>query len=158
VSREFSFGRLLASLGLCHLVSLGSLLFAIPSLAGWYGQLVKPGFAPPQWLFPPAWLSLYTLMGIALYAIWNQGAGRLEVKKTLLLFTMQLILNLLCASSFFGLHSLLLAAFLSLLLCLVLLLTILRAAKLSQAALLLLPHLLWSVYLAAVAWTLLFLN
>ncbi|MCX6793158.1 MAG: tryptophan-rich sensory protein [Candidatus Falkowbacteria bacterium] len=31
----------------------------------WYSQLIKPSWAPPSWLFGPAWTFLYALIAIS---------------------------------------------------------------------------------------------
>ena len=31
----------------------------------WYAQLIKPWFAPPAWLFGPAWAVLYVIIAIS---------------------------------------------------------------------------------------------
>jgi benzodiazapine receptor len=36
-----------------------------------YGQLVKPTWAPPPSLFGPVWTTLYVLMGIAAFLVWR---------------------------------------------------------------------------------------
>lgn len=152
---DFSFGRLFGSLFICWAAGLASFLFAIPSLDSWYAQLTKPSVAPPQWLFLPLWLLLYTLMGVGLYFLWNEDTKRVEVKKALLLFIMQLLLSVLWSSSFFGLRSLWISALVSVLLFLVLFQTILRLYKLpSVAAWLLIPQLLWSGYCVIFNWAL----
>jgi len=39
------------------------------SVQTWYVTLSKPWFTPPNWLFGPMWLTLYTLMGLATFWI-----------------------------------------------------------------------------------------
>ncbi len=55
---------------LAQLAGIVGSIFTTPNIATWYATLVKPGFTPPNWLFGPAWITLYTLMGIAAYLIW----------------------------------------------------------------------------------------
>lgn len=31
----------------------------------WYSQLIKPTWAPPSWLFGPAWTMLYVLIAVS---------------------------------------------------------------------------------------------
>ena len=61
----------------------------------------KPVFMPPGWLFPVAWTILYTLMGIAAYQI-DDAENTPEQKRALLLYYVQLAMNLLWSFLFFG--------------------------------------------------------
>ena len=57
-----------------------------------YGQLNKPSWAPPPWLFGPAWTVLYITMGVAAWRIWRvHGFGGARV--ALALYAVQLMLN-----------------------------------------------------------------
>lgn len=61
----------------------------------------KPVFMPPGWLFPVAWTILYTLMGIAAYQI-DDAENTPEKNRALLLYYVQLAMNLLWSFLFFG--------------------------------------------------------
>ena len=78
-------------------------LFTYPAISGWYASLAKPWFTPPPWIFAPVWTFLYLLMGIALYLV-MQKSGR-EAKKGILIFGIQLALNVAWSVLFFGLHN-----------------------------------------------------
>lgn len=49
-----------------------------------YAKLNKPWWTPPNWLFGPAWTTLYMLMGTASWMVWKQegkvlkSIGRLD--------------------------------------------------------------------------------
>ncbi len=43
------------------------------AIRGWYNQLRKPSFNPPNWLFGPVWTMLYILVGVSLYIIERQS-------------------------------------------------------------------------------------
>lgn len=75
------------------------------SVAGWYQKLQKPSFTPPDWLFGPVWTLLYVLMGIAAYLVWRAGLQNKLVRIGLIIFTLQLLLNLMWSLVFFGLNS-----------------------------------------------------
>jgi translocator protein len=81
---------------------LGSLL-TTPSIAGWYAALRKPPWTPPNWLFGPVWSALYLSMAIAAWLVWRKpdlpGA-----KLALLLFAVQLVLNIGWSGIFFSLR------------------------------------------------------
>ena len=36
-----------------------------------YGQLDRPGWAPPGWLFGPVWSVLYALQGVSAWLVWR---------------------------------------------------------------------------------------
>ena len=79
---------------------LGS-LYTIYSIESWYRFLNKPPFIPPNWLFGPAWLTLYTLMGIAVFLIW-QKREQAGTKNAVVLFFIHLVLNAAWTPVFFG--------------------------------------------------------
>ena len=80
------------------------------SIETWYPMIKKPIFNPPNWVFAPVWTMLFIMMGIAAGMIWNKLESNKElVKKGLLFFTIQLLLNALWSYLFFGLNNILLA-------------------------------------------------
>jgi tryptophan-rich sensory protein len=66
-----------------------------------YAQLERPAWAPPAWLFGPAWTVLFTLMAVAAWLVWlrrdHPGARR-----ALVLFGVQLVFNMLWSWIFFA--------------------------------------------------------
>jgi len=97
--------KLAASLIFCQAAGIIGSLFTFSAIDIWYAGLNKPFFSPPNWLFAPAWLTLYTLMGISLYFIWRRGLKIEENKKVFYLFLFHLIVNALWSIIFFGLKS-----------------------------------------------------
>lgn len=93
--------KLIACILICQLAGIIGSLFTISSITSWYAKLYKPTFIPPDWLFGPVWLILYTLMGISLYLIWNEKS-KSKIKIPLTLFFIQLVLNVLWSIMFFG--------------------------------------------------------
>ncbi len=73
-------------------------IFTSTAIPGWFATLNRPSFAPPNWLFGPAWTTLYLLMGISLFMIWTLDAGK-ERKQAIFIFLLQLLFNF--AWSFF---------------------------------------------------------
>jgi len=142
--------KLVVSIIACQLAGLIGSVFTTPAIPTWYAALQKPAFTPPNWLFAPAWLTLYLLIGIAAFLIWRKGLAQKEVKTALLIFAIQLILNALWSVAFFGLKSPLAGVIVIALLWVAILFTILRFFRLSVAAgALLLPYILWVSFAAA---------
>ena len=75
------------------------------SVATWYAALRKPAFAPPNWLFGPAWTVLYILMAVAACVVWKQGLAVPGIKLALAAYLVQLVLNGAWSGLFFGLRS-----------------------------------------------------
>ena len=63
-----------------------------------YKVMEKPWFTPPAWVFPVVWTVLYVLMGIGMGRVWQRSD---RVSLCLLLFTVQLLMNLLWTLWFF---------------------------------------------------------
>ncbi|KEO54512.1 tryptophan-rich sensory protein TspO [Thioclava pacifica] len=68
----------------------------------WYVGLKKPGFTPPNWVFPVAWTYLYVSVAYAAARV----AGVEGSQIALALFAVQIALNTLWTPVFFGAHRL----------------------------------------------------
>lgn len=75
------------------------------SIDMWYAGLIKPIWSPPDFLFGPVWFVLYTLMGIAVWRVWNRRYSNPLSESALIFYAMQLTLNAAWSPLFFGLHS-----------------------------------------------------
>lgn len=105
-----------------HVKGLQSLLVAVcvPLVLGlvnafynspnqpFYKDLKKPFWNPPGWLFGLAWSLLYPTVGLASWLVWVEGGWRRQMF-ALGLYLVQLTLNLVWPSLFFGLHDMRLA-------------------------------------------------
>jgi translocator protein len=111
----------------------------------WYVTIEKPSFNPPNWIFAPVWTALFVLMGVSGGLVWHQiETNREVVKKALLFFAIQLVLNALWSYLFFGLHNPMLAFFEIILLWLLIYETYSKFVKIDKiAGYLLLPYLAW---------------
>ncbi|MDE1851991.1 MAG: tryptophan-rich sensory protein [Candidatus Micrarchaeota archaeon] len=143
--------RLIACIALCQVVGNLGAIFTFPALVSWYPSLAKPWFTPPSWAFGPAWITLYTLMGISLYLFWKKGQGTRrkarEFRKGTVLFEVQLLLNLLWSLLFFGLRSPLYGLIGIAVLWVMIAATIIEFNRISRsAALLLVPYILWVTF------------
>ena len=133
--------------------------FTASSVNTWYATLTKPSFNPPNWLFSPVWITLYLLMGVALFLVWRQGFQTAGVKFAIYLFGVQLVLNTLWSILFFGLKMPLLAFIEIVFLWGFILVTLLIFRKLSRlAGFLLVPYLLWVSFAAVLNFSLWYLN
>jgi benzodiazapine receptor len=94
--------KLVLSILICQSAGIVGAFFTRRSISEWYVHINKPAFTPPSWVFAPAWLTLYTLMGIAAFFIWRKGVKTAGVRSALGVFLFQLILNSLWSMVFFG--------------------------------------------------------
>ncbi|MFA6307731.1 MAG: TspO/MBR family protein [Patescibacteria group bacterium] len=118
--------------------------FTFTGIDSWYQYLNKPSFNPPSWIFGPVWTTLYILMGIALYLIWQEGLKKAFVKNSFILFIVNLVLNSLWSITFFGLQNPALAFLVIVLLWITILVLIIRFYRINKlASYLLIPYLLW---------------
>ncbi|MEO0026460.1 MAG: TspO/MBR family protein [candidate division WOR-3 bacterium] len=150
--------KLLGSIALPLVIGFAGSMFTRPSVDSWFATLKKPIFAPPNWLFAPAWTLLYIMMGIAFYLIWQQGYS-VKLRLAFAVYALQLILNLLWSLFFFGLHSPLLGFADIIILWIVVLINIILFYRLRRAAgLLLIPYILWLTFASVLNLSIVLLN
>ena len=76
----------------------------------WYQQLIKPSWAPPAWLFGPAWTVLYILIAISFGKVFLMTWQKRIPLIIALPFALNLIFNFAFTPLQFGLRSNLLAS------------------------------------------------
>ena len=112
----------------------------------WFDALEKPALMPPGWLFGVAWTILYILMGLAL-AIVLHARGAKGRGPAIVLFLVQLLMNLAWSPLFFRAHQVGSALMLILALIVVVAITIWLFTRIRRVAgLLLLPYLAWLAF------------
>ncbi len=118
---------------------------------GWYQELPKPFWTPPDWVFSPVWTALYVMMAVAAWLVWRHAGGRVaNARLALTLFFVQLGVNVLWSVLFFGLRQVGWAAVDNLLLLLLVVATARAFLPHSRvAALLMLPYAVWVGYAAS---------
>lgn len=153
------FTVLLSTIALCHMAGVIGAFYTAPNISSWYDLLVQPSFTPPSWLFGPVWLTLYTLMGIALYFIVTSRQSGKSIRRALLFFYAQLVLNAAWSILFFGLQSPLLGFLCIIVLLFLILIMIVHTYRVhKQASALLLPYVVWVAFATVLNGAILFLN
>lgn len=115
----------------------------------WYEGLTRPGFTPPNWLFPIAWTYLYISVAYATARVAGQDGAQLA----LALFAVQIALNTLWTPLFFGAHRLGLAMIvLALLWVAVAAMGVVFIGLDLIAGLLVLPYIIWLSLAGALNW------
>jgi len=138
--------KLIISVLICLLAGFIGSIFTTPAITTWYAALQRPSFAPPNWVFFPVWTSLFIMMGISLFLVWQKKEKKVIA---LYIFAAQLVLNVLWSVVFFGLRSPLLGLIEIIILWIAILATILSFMKISRTAgYLLIPYILWVSFAA----------
>lgn len=75
-------------------------MFTSQAVPEWYAALNRPSYAPPNWLFGPVWTTLYVLLGISLFLVWNTEASRVR-NLAITIFIIQMLLNFAWSFIFF---------------------------------------------------------
>lgn len=157
--RKIDLVKLIASIVICQLAGVVGSFFTRVSVGTWYTVLQKPPFTPPDWLFAPVWTLLYLLMGISLFLVWRRGITGAAARTAVILFGLQLALNVLWSAFFFGLRDIFLGFAVIVVLWAAILLTIAAFRQVSRtAAYLLIPYLLWVSFAAVLNFSILRLN
>ena len=141
--------KLIAAIIVCQLAGIIGSLFTSPSIPGWYASLIKPSFNPPNWIFGPVWTTLYLLMGIALFLVWEKSKKDKCAKIAIIIFAIQLVLNTFWSILFFGMQSPAFAFGEIIILWAAIAATIFAFYRISvPAAALLIPYILWVSFAA----------
>ncbi len=112
----------------------------------WYAALIKPEHMPPEWAFPASWAAIYVLMGLALAMIINARGSTLR-GPAIILFAVQMAVNLAWTPVFFGMHQVQTALILLGVLGVLVIATIVLFGRIRLGAgVLLLPYLAWVGY------------
>ncbi len=119
------------------------------TIGNWYPHIEKPWWTPRTGIFPPVWITLFTLMAVSAWLVWRIG-GFATARLPLALFLIQLALASVWSAIFFTMERPDLAAIEIVVLWLMVGLTCIAFWKKSRSATLLLaPYLIWITYLAA---------
>lgn len=138
--------------------ALGS-IFTTPEIDSWYRTIEKPSWNPPDGVFGPVWTSLYVLMGIAFFLVWKADRTAAGKSTAIILYSIQLLLNLGWSWIFFSRHAIGWALAEIIVLWVFILLTIFSFARFSKvAAWLLVPYISWVSFAAILNYTIWQLN
>jgi translocator protein len=119
-------------------------LFTARGVNGWYRTIATPDWNPSDAVFAPVWTTLYILMGIAFYLVWQKNVPAALKRPALTFWVVQLILNGLWSFLFFNQHAIGLALVEIIVLWLAILITIFLFARITKlAAWLLVPYISW---------------
>ena|SRR5690242_4424950 len=114
-----------------------------------YLSLARPSWAPPPWLFGPAWTFLYVTMAIAAWMVWRERGFR-GARAALSIYLVQLVFNAMWTWLFFvrkqGAWSM---ADIAVLWCLVAVTLVAFYRHRRVAGLLIVPYLGWVTFAAA---------
>jgi tryptophan-rich sensory protein len=143
---------------LCFAVAAIGGVVTAPAIPVWHAHLAKPSWNPPNGIFAPVWTTLYFLMALAGGLVWRQRSRR-PVVLPLVLFLVQLALNLGWTLIFFGAHRIDLASWEIVALDAAIVATLVSFARVSRwSALLLAPYLAWSIFATFLCWEIWKLN
>jgi len=88
----------------CYGAAFLGQLATTPNIPTWYANLAKPAFNPPNAVFPVVWGILYTVMAVAAWLVWRTPSSAAR-RTGLVVFGVQLTLNVAWSWAFFGAHS-----------------------------------------------------
>ena len=143
--------RLALSMAICLSVGIVEAFITRPEIPTWYAQLIKPSWTPPPMVFPIAWTTLYILMAISFWRLWESEAKSAARSSAIVWFLVQLGLNAAWSPIFFGWHGTRTALAIIVTLLLAIGMTITFASRVDRlASYLLVPYLAWVAYAATI--------
>lgn len=148
---------------ICLLIplSIGAIggIFTFESVKTWYTTLNKPSFNPPNGVFGPVWTTLYILMGISSYLIWQKRNTVSGYKWALSTYFLQLLLNLMWSFLFFNRHQIGFSLVEIGILLLTIIITAFQFYRIDKlAGLLFIPYILWVSFASYLTYSIYLLN
>ena len=92
---------LIAAVAATAVATTGS---ALTRLGPWYANLNKPLFQPPDWLFGPAWTTIFICCAIAGVWAWRRAQSARQRLLILVLFAFNAVMNVTWSTFFFYLQ------------------------------------------------------
>lgn len=129
------------------------------NLAGWYNDLAKPDFTPPNFIFPIAWISLYVMISLAGYLAFKSFKDGHSSYLLPFIFVVYALLNWAWSIIFFEFHMLELALWWVVAINIVNVIFIILAwTRARMAAFLMAPPLVWTSFAAVLTYEIWRLN
>lgn len=133
--------------------------FTLHSVNTWYRTIAKPSFNPPDAVFGPVWTTLYILIGISAYLVWQKRAQIEHFPRTIAIYFIQLILNLMWSFIFFYAHQIGVALVEIVFLLVFVIINALVFYKIDKTAgLLFIPYILWVSFASFLTYSIFQLN
>ncbi len=140
-------------------IAVATLGGALTDIGPWYQGLEKPFWQPPDWVFGPAWTTIFVLAVVSAVSIWRATSDKMQRAWIIGLFAANGVLNVLWSALFFALKrpdwAFAEVGFLWLAIALPMV-VFWRLSK--TASLCLLPYLMWVSFAAALNFTVAHLN
>ncbi|GAB3936088.1 TspO/MBR family protein [Mucilaginibacter myungsuensis] len=156
---KFQFVPFILSILITLAIGFVASKFTTPEIPTWYTTIQKPSFNPPNWLFGPVWTLLYIMIAISAYLVWKRRDGSELYSTARSVYIIQLALNFSWSIVFFGMHQILGALVVIVLLWVSIVATMYYFNKFSKVACwMLLPYLLWVSFATALNTAIYLLN
>ncbi len=151
--------KIIISITVPLLVGFVGSYFTSPAITGWYADLNKPEFNPPNWIFAPVWTVLYVFMGVAFFLVWKIKEELRKNTLAVIFFGVQLFLNSTWSIVFFAMQSPGVALINIVLLWFALLATVVLFYKVDKRTVyFLVPYLLWVTFATYLNYQIFILN
>ena len=127
--------------------------------SNWYEELIKPSWAPPNWLFGNVWSVLYILIFISFGAVFYQWINGKLSWMVVLPFILNIVFNIAFSPIQFGLRNNLLAAIdITLILATIIWAMIAIWPYMKWVALMQIPYLVWVCIATTLQFSITYLN
>ena len=122
----------------------------------WYSLLIKPSFNPPDWVFGPVWTTLYLLMTIAIWKVWQSNFRNINI---VYIYFIHLFFNTMWSIVFFVFHNILLAFMIIIVLIGFILYLMIQYKKINPLSFyLMIPYLSWCIFASVLNFSILIIN